>query len=193
MTLRYDTRSRVSTYTQSWVANADPDFGVFESIATTTIGATAQSTITFSSIAGTYKHLQVRGAIRSDAGSNNWDLNIRMNSDTGSNYARHSMRGEGSAYSSEGQSSQTLMWLDRITSGTANVFSGVVIDFLDYANVNKYKTIRGLGGADYNGSGLLSFNSGLWMSSSAVTSLTFTLSSGNFTQYSQLALYGIKA
>ena len=48
MTLRYDSRSRVSTYTQSWVSNADPDFGVFESIATTTVGVGGQTTITFS-------------------------------------------------------------------------------------------------------------------------------------------------
>jgi len=64
MTLRYDTRSRVSTYTQTWVSGLEPEFGSFDSIATTTIGATAASEIIFSSIPQTYKHLQIRGLIR---------------------------------------------------------------------------------------------------------------------------------
>ena len=59
MTLRYDSRSRVSTYTQTWVSNADPDFGAFESIATTLVSS-AVSSVTFSSIPQTYKHLQIR-------------------------------------------------------------------------------------------------------------------------------------
>ena len=54
MTLRYDSRSRVSTYTQSWVSNADPDFGAYESIATTTVGAGGQTTITLSTTSSNF-------------------------------------------------------------------------------------------------------------------------------------------
>ena len=165
----------------------------YESIATQSVASGTAASLTFSSIPSTYTHLQVRGIIRTDAGSNNWDLRIRMNSDSGSNYARHSVRGEGSASgNAEGQASQTYMWLDRAASGDANIFSGIVIDVLDYANTNKYKTMRGLSGNDRNGSGIIALSSGLWMSTTAINSLTFTLGSGNFTQYSTLALYGIK-
>ena len=74
-----------------------------------------------------------------------------------------------------------------------NVFGAFVLDLLDYANTSKYKTIRELGGCDNNGDGDIFFNSGLWQSTSAVTSLTFTVGGGTlFSQYTQYALYGIK-
>jgi len=65
---------------------------------------------------------------------------------------------------------------------------------LDYANTNKNKTIRTLGGQDANGSGEVVFISGLWMNSStAVNAITLVLpGGGNFAQYSSFALYGVK-
>ena len=164
----------------------------FESIATVTVGAGGSSTVTFSSIPSTYKHLQVRGIQRTSAGTNNWGLRIRLNSDTGSSYTHHNLRGDGANASAEGYANQTYMYLDRAAPSDANIFGGVVIDFLDYTNTNKYTTMRGLAGQDRNGAGQISFNSGVWMNTAAVNSLTFTLESGNFTQYSHFALYGIK-
>jgi hypothetical protein len=63
---------------------------------------------------------------------------------------------------------------------------------LDYANTNKYKTLRTLNGSDANGSGVVQLRSGLWMSSSAINAITLSTSAGNFNQYSSFALYGIK-
>jgi hypothetical protein len=163
----------------------------YESIATTTLGTTT-ATITFSSIPATYKHLQVRGIINTNAGTNNWGLRIRLNSDTGSSYTHHNLRGDGANPSAEGYANQSYMYLDRAAPTDANIFGGVVIDFLDYTNTNKYTTMRGLAGQDRNGAGQISFNSGLWMNTAAVTTLTFTLESGSFITYSQLALYGVK-
>jgi hypothetical protein len=163
----------------------------YESIATVSLGAN-QTTITFSSIPSTFKHLQVRGFLRTSSGVNNHDLYIRMNGDTGSNYTHHSVRGDGSNANAEGYASQVRMWLNRAAPADSNIFGGVVIDILDYTNTNKYTTMRGLSGQDRNGAGQISLNSGVWMNTSAVTSLTFNLSSGDFTQYSQFALYGIK-
>jgi hypothetical protein len=75
----------------------------------------------------------------------------------------------------------------------SNLFAGYVIDILDYANTNKNKTIRSLAGSDANGSGTIWFGSIAWLSTSAITSLSFNIESGsNFTQYSSFALYGIK-
>ena len=61
MTLRWDTRSRVSTGVQSWMygVTTDPDYGAYESIGTTVITSDTAS-VTFSSIPQTYKHLQLR-------------------------------------------------------------------------------------------------------------------------------------
>jgi hypothetical protein len=164
----------------------------YESIATVLVGSGGSATISFSSIPSTYKHLQVRGLLRTSAGTNNWDLRIRMNSDTGSNYTHHSIRGDGANASAEGNASQVYMWLNRAAPSDANVFGGVVIDFLDYTNTNKYTTMRGLSGQDRNGAGQITLNSGVWMNTTAVNTLAFTLASGDFTQHSQFALYGIK-
>ena len=163
----------------------------YESIATTTVGSGGTSTITFSSIPATYTHLQIRGIARTTSGTN-VDFRIQMNSDTGSNYARHSLRGDGTNVNGEANASQIYMWLDRAIPGATDIFGDVVIDILDYANTSKYKTMRGLGGADRNGSGIIALSSGLWMDTSAITTLTITLETGSFAEYSSIALYGIK-
>jgi hypothetical protein len=56
---------------------------------------------------------------------------------------------------------------------------------------NKHKTVRGLAGWDANGSGYGGISSGVWRNTNAVTSINL-VPSGNFMQYTQFALYGIK-
>ena len=167
----------------------------FESIATTTVGSGGSSSITFSSIPATYKHLQIRYMARTDRANNEDIVLVRFNSDTGSNYSRHYMFGNGSSVGTGGGASQTYILTDGCTgaSTTASVFGCGVLDVLDYADTNKYKTLRGLTAYDRNGGGLVVMNSGNWRSTSAITSITITsFNSANFVQYSQFALYGIK-
>ena len=193
MTLRYDTRSRVSTYTQSWVGG-EPDFGVFESIATTTLGSST-STVTFSSIPATYKHLQIRYMARTDRANNEDIVLVRFNSDTGSNYSRHFLYGDGASVGAGGAASQTYILTDGCTgaSATSGIFGVGLVDVVDYADTNKFKTLRGLTAYDRNGGGLIVINSGNWRSTSAITSITITsFNSANFVQYSHFALYGVK-
>ena len=168
--------------------------GAYDSIATTTVGAGGASSITFSSIPSGYTHLQVRTLSRSDSAGIN-QLFARCNSDTGNNYSTHGLYTDGggsAAGNATTSTSRMSMGVHAGASTTANAFGGAVIDILDYANGNKYKTIRSLTGIDANGSGWIWFASGLWMSTSAVSSLTFYPENGNFAQYSQFALYGIK-
>jgi hypothetical protein len=76
-------------------------------------------------------------------------------------------------------------------SSTASVFGGIVIDILDYANTNKYKTMRTLSGYDANGSGNVGLFSGLWMNTAAVTSINLLTFYDQYATYSSFALYGI--
>jgi hypothetical protein len=169
----------------------------FESIATTTVGSGGSSTITFSSITGTYNHLQIRMIARTNrTGYSNDLLKITFNSDTGSNYANHYLYGDGGSAGAGANSSQTSMqnWVMSTDAANTSVFGASVIDILDYSNTNKYKTLRSLGGFDNNGDGYIVLNSGLWQSTSAITSISITMNSGtSFKQYSSFALYGIKA
>jgi len=169
----------------------------FESIATVTVGSGGASSIDFTSIPGTYAHLQIRGIARSNRSSDLDTLQIRFNSDTGSNYARHYLYGDGSSASAAATTSATYANIGLLTGGTASAsyFGADTIDILDYANANKYKTVRCLGGTDRNGAGDIQFASGLWMNTNAITSITLICQAGlsNFSQYSHFALYGIKA
>jgi hypothetical protein len=166
--------------------------GAYDSIATVTVGSGGSSTIDFTSIPSTYTHLQLRYITRNAAVTDT--TLIRFNSDTGSNYAFHMLRGDGSSATSIAGISQTRSELPftSYSGTTANVFGAGVIDILDYANTSKYKTARTLGGADLNGSGAINFVSSLWQSTSAVSSISIFASTGSIAQYSQFALYGIK-
>ena len=161
----------------------------YDSIATQVVSS-ATSSITFSSIPSTYKHLQVRAFVRGTTGGR---LQMRYNGDTGSNYALHTIIGGGSTAFATSVTSTTTMQLS-YTDGDPNIFCANVVDIFDYTNTNKYKTMRALGGYDKNTatSGEASFWSGLWMNTAAVSSITFFYSSGNLDQYSHFGLYGIK-
>jgi len=168
----------------------------YESIATTTVGSGGSATVTFSSIPATYTHLQIRGIARSLEANTGVDVPyVKFNSDSGSNYSWHQIDGNGSTASAGNGLSQTFMrgGFIALNNELANTFGAVIIDILDYANTNKYKTIRSLSGTNYNNtSGAVGFFSGSWRNTNAITTITLQASVANLAQYSQFALYGIK-
>jgi hypothetical protein len=165
--------------------------GSYESITTVTVGSGGQSTITFSSIPSTYKHLQIR-AIAKSAGAFTQGR-VKVNSDTSSVYTLHQLTGNGSTATSNGYANEAgPVTIPIRMPDTANIFGVIVMDILDYQNTSKFKTIRTLGGADLNGSGSMILSSNLFRSTSAISQLDFDGNGENFAQYSQFALYGIK-
>lgn len=175
-----------------------PSTSSYESIATVTVGAGGQSTISFTSISSTYKHLQIRGILRGTGSVADYNTTtLTFNSDTAANYSIHGLQGTGSSAGAYGTANTSNIDCGTLTgnSNTANAFGVTVIDILDYASTSKYKTVRSLTGQDSNNTyGIVQFLSGSWRSTSAITSITLKASSGtpNFNQYSQFALYGIK-
>lgn len=171
--------------------------GSFESIATTTLSSNAAS-VTFSSIASTYQHLQVRILQRS-AGTGTGFASGRMqiNSDTGANYTLHYLMGDGATASAYGEGNSTGSYQYAVNTipldgNTASVFGVSVIDLHDYSNTTKNKTVRGFHGLDRNGSGKVMLDSCVWRSTSAINNLVFTNGDGNWKAGSTFALYGIK-
>jgi hypothetical protein len=161
------------------------------------VGAGGQASVTFSSIPSTYKHLQIRYIGQIITGSPSGDnFRVTVNSDTGANYSYHQLYGNGNAaYSYGGTTSNNMLIADVSGNGSASMYAGGIVDILDYTSTNKYKTFRVLSGVDTNGTdGIIFLSSGLWQSTSAVTSVTFGYNGGtnNINQYSQFALYGIK-
>ena len=181
------------------LASSRPAFelvGSYDSLATITVG-TAVSSITFAGIPSGYKHLQLRMLTRDNAAQSGSQSQMQFNGVTGTSYNWHILQGDGASASASGGSGSTtyIYGFDRTTaaSNTASVFGVDIVDILDYANTNKNKTIRALGGYDANGSGMVKFASGLFNSTNAITSISISLQSGgSYVQYSQFALYGIK-
>ncbi len=163
----------------------------YESIATVTVGSGGVTEINFTSIPSTYTHLQLRYLTKAQTGQNSF-VKLQINGDTGANYSRHSLRGNGAAVSASSSVSRTAnMNLTGIGNSADDTHPEAgVIDLLDYANTNKYKTVRCLAGIDYNGGGDILLSSGLWMSTSAITSLK--IYDSTYGQYSSFALYGIR-
>jgi len=167
----------------------------YESIATTTVGAGGTGTITFSSIPLTYKHLQLRAIARTNNGGGEDYVIFRQNGISGTSYSYHQITGNGSTVNATGGASNSETYPGHYPGSTsgASIFGTIIIDLLDYADTNKYKTIKSLGGYDNNGAGRLGLYSGLFMSTNAISSFTLSPGAGSlFTQYSQFALYGIK-
>lgn len=171
--------------------------GDFQSIATTSVGSGGQATVTFSSIPSTYKHLQIRAIGRTDRASQTVDsFRIQFNSiTTTTQYRSHFLLGNGSTTASadEGNTAGIVAYRTTASSSTSGMFGASIVDILDYADTNKHKTSRCLGGTDQNGSGEVYLGSGVWMNTAAISRIDIVPNSGtNFVQYTQFALYGIK-
>lgn len=170
--------------------------GAYDSIATATVGSGGASTVTFSSIPSTYTHLQVRYLARTNRADVQDLIRFRFNSDAGTNYAYHWLRGDGGTADAGNGTSTASPWTAVIAGGNASAsqFGVGVSDVLDYANTNKYKTTRTLSGVDTNSAdGRIMFFSNLWMNTAAITSIEIAPNYGtSFSNYSSFALYGIK-
>lgn len=173
------------------VAAADNNY--METIASTSVGAGGTSTITFSDIPQGYLHLQIRSIGRSTTTVETTSL--RFNSDTSASYSRHYMYGSHSTGPFAGSSTSSTSIIDPFAQPSsgfiANTFGVTILDILDYSNSNKNKTTRSFAGNEHNTVGYMFINSGLWMNTSPITSITIT-AGASFAQYSRFSLYGIK-
>jgi hypothetical protein len=166
-------------------------------LATVTLSSSASS-VTFSGIPAGYKHLQIRVLGRTDGTGNRTATFLQFNGDTASNYRWHGLAGSGASISGEEAGSAVAairIGSSNLPMGDAgsNIFGVSVADILDYANVNKNKVTRALAGADQNATtGRISFVSGLWFNTAAVTSIKVYPEGANWAQYSSIALYGVK-
>jgi hypothetical protein len=158
---------------------------------------TSASTVTFSSIPSTYKHLQLRVMAQSTRGTYSDEWRLRVNGDTGANYAHHRLWGTGSSATASGGASATSVdpLMPSTDNATPDSFTVAIVDIHDYASTTKYKTIRAFGGNDTNytasNNGVVVLHSSLWQNTAAITSLTFSLAVASYTTRSTFALYGM--
>jgi hypothetical protein len=169
------------------------DYELIESV----ILGTDTSSITFSSLAtyaSTYKHLQVRMTARSSRNTGTFDsVSLRLNGDTGSNYAWHRLVNDGGSVISTASTSQTAGRAGSISqaNSTANIYGAIVIDLLDPYSTTKNTTVRSLMGVVSPNE--ISLISSLYNNTSAISSFNlFSETSNNFLAGSRFSLYGIR-
>jgi len=179
-----------------WAASGAGGGGAaYDLLETTTLGSSASS-VTFSGLGSysDYAHLQIRWLVRSSKSSTGDAMVLNINGDTGNNYRAHMLRGSGSTVTSAAFLDQNRIEVCNIigdTGATGN-FNAGVMDLLDFASTSKNKTFRQLSGQTTNSQNI-EFRSGLWQSTSAITSLVFDQETGpNFVTGSRFSLYGIK-
>lgn len=176
--------------------NAGYSFQDFHHLETIQLGGSAASVsfINLDKYAGEYKHLQIRMTARSSWGQPYGDASIRFNNDSGSNYAKHELQGQGSSVASGASTSQTSMNTILQFAGNtapADSFGAAVIDILDPFSTTKNKTVRLLTGRA-GSAPWIGLHSGLWMSTAATTSIQLFIPSYSFIAGSRFSLYGIR-
>lgn len=160
----------------------------YESIATTTL-TTGQTSVSFSSISGSFTDLilvaTIQGTTSNDA------VILQVNDDTATNYSRTAMYGlTGNVAGSARQSSQTYIMVGDYTPSATN-FGLLTCHFQNYSNTTTNKTILNrFGNSDqFTWAGV-----GLWRSTAAINKITIKMLGGNNIKTdSVFTLYGIKA
>lgn len=153
---------------------------------------TSAASVTFSAIPNTFTDLVLRVSARGDTeGAVNGRFRIEFNGDFGfTNYKSTSLVGDGSSATSSRSTERILVTM---SGQTADGFGSAEVYIPNYlSTVNKPMGIFGV--AESNTANVnMAAGAGLYLSSSAITSVTIRQHSGtNFVSGSSFFLYGIK-
>jgi hypothetical protein len=155
-------------------------------LATVTLGASASS-VTFSSIPATYRDLIF--IFNGTSASGTPAVEARVNGDTGGNYNRVRMIGNGSTATSAAASGQSSFTVAAGSMPTSTVATHIV-QFMDYSATDKHKTVLNRGNIP---SGTVEAFAQRWANTAAITSISVFVTSDNFAAGSTFSLYGIVA
>jgi hypothetical protein len=157
-------------------------------LANTTISGTSTTQITFGSIPTSVNGQSLRDLVlvlAGDGTSGGADIAIQLNSDTGNNYNRVFMIGNGSTTASGSNANVSRM--DMISAANGRQLT-LLWNLMDYTATDKQKTAL----VRDNDSGFqVGARAFRWASTSAVTSVRIFVSAGAFTNGTTLSLYGI--
>lgn len=175
-------------------AAAFSPYASFESISTVNLTSTSAS-VTITSIPSTFTHLQLRYVSRTAGyAASAGQAYLYFNDNRSTLYAFHGLYGSGSTPTSDASfnNSEFYTYAHAASNSHAAIWGCTVLDIFDYANSNKFKTTRAYGGYNNNSAGLIVLRSGLWRSTSTITSIVLTPQDGHWAANSRFALYGIR-
>lgn len=139
------------------------------------------TTLDFTSIPSTYKHLRVIGNVRNTSGTGHPSMLAQVNGDTGTNYS-YGYISNGSVGQNNAQTTLLLPSVSNANGGAFDIF------FTDYTSTSKYKNAISDGGDDTYTDNEISW----WRNTAAINRLTFSNGSGNLASSSVISIYGLK-
>lgn len=154
-------------------------------LANITLGTAAPS-VTFSSIAGTYRDLRV--VISGSVGSAN--AFYRFNNDDSSTYLWDTMEGNGSSVSSAWNGNAFGSFANNYIVWYSSNNTLVTMDILDYSATDKHKTVITRANRYDNALNAVICR---WPSTAAITSIKLDGNGNNWAIGSTFALYGVSA
>jgi hypothetical protein len=163
-------------------------------IASQVLGTTASS-VTFSSIPGTFKDLILRISARNADAVFGRELRCTFNANTGSLYSYIQLSGSGTTAASTSGSSLAYGVLGSINGGgtTANTFGSMEVYIPSYlASANKPLSSYAVTELNSDVNNQIKVEADLFRSTTAISSIELFLNSGNFDTGSSFYLYGIK-
>lgn len=151
-----------------------------------TVLSSPASSVSFTSISGTYKDLELEIICTTTAGGQN--INIQFNGDTASNYSRTNLWGNGSsAYSNRNASQAQISAM--IASGTSSSEPSFCKFYvMSYSSASVFKTVLNRAGI---ASGEADVTVGTWRSTSAITSVATIAGTSTFAAGSSFRLWGV--
>lgn len=161
----------------------------YEPIASATFSGGTGTSVDFQSIAATWTDLIFVFHLRSN---NSFNLYVRFNNDSGSNYSTTQLDGNGSSASSFRWSNETSARVNSTTYSTSSAFASGSVQVMSYANTSVNKTALNSSAAAGLG---VDRTVTLWRNTAAINRVTLLLGStgtGQFVEGS-VSLYGIKA
>lgn len=161
----------------------------YTKITSQTLGSST-ATVTFPNLPQNYTDLVlIISATPVAAGT--WNLEMRFNNDTGSNYSFTILSGDSSTAQSARSSSQSLIRCN-YNAAISSTRSTHIINVTNYANSTTYKSC--LVRANNTGSGQgPDAIVGLWRNTSAITEIDLFTSGTSFASGSTFTLYGVAA
>jgi hypothetical protein len=160
----------------------------YDKIQTYTVPS-AQTDVTLSSIPATYTDLVLVINAGSSAGA---DANFRLNGDTGSNYSRTLITGNGSTATSSRNANAVVGRFNANAYPNGGAGDTIIIaQFMNYSNTTTRKTVISRANQASLGTDVVV---NLWRNTSAINSiLILSTSAATFVAGSTFTLYGIKA
>jgi hypothetical protein len=164
----------------------------YKKIASVTVGSGGAANMDFQNIPADYTDLVLKVSARNSSDENAY--RVRINNDSSTLYSARFLLGNGSAASSNSNSTQTAAFVGRMSmsTDTASTFGSTDIYIPNYTSSVAKSLSSDVVTENNATTAFQSLFAALYTGTSAITRLTLIPDANNFAEHSTATLYGIK-